>query len=153
MPHITPVLGFTGTRGQPTDKQLEWLFEQVRLFIQDAGCLAELHHGACVGADKAAHDAALDNGLNVVIHPPTDQKLMMDLEPWRDDMRVTILHPMPYHVRNREIVHASSRMLALPNSTMRPHSGTWYTIDYALASVPVSICYPDGTTETRVGAR
>lgn len=135
------ILGVTASRAGLSEPQWVWLNELV--------CRAdELHHGACVGGDEAAHRIAWEHGLRIVMHPPVDEKLMMDLEPWRGLERVTILPPKDYLSRDRDIVTASHQLAVCPNGPWRRGSGTWYTSDYAesLGKVPM-ICYPDGAVE------
>jgi hypothetical protein len=134
------ILGFTGTRTPITDQQENRMDEYIRANV------SVLHHGACINADEESHRSALRHGAKVIVHPPTDGKYMMQPD-WNHDL-VTVLPHKPYHDRNRDIVHACNRLLALPNSPRRPHSGTWYTIDYALAhGVPVDIIWSDGSLE------
>lgn len=146
---MTDILGFTGTRHMPTGQQCTWLAQQ----IQEADVL---HHGACVGADAVAHILGLFYGLNITVHPPEDMKLVDVKAVMPRSELVTVLPAKPYHNRNRDIVNACDRLLALPDGPHRPHSGTWYTVDYATGKrdrrllkhiVPVLICYPDGTVE------
>lgn len=130
------VFGFTGTRNPPTREQLDWLAAQF------SGTF-EFHHGACVGSDEAAHGLAKAEQARIIVHPPADEKLMM---PRDHDPAVIWLPAKSYHARNRDIVHAADIMFALPDGPARPHSGTWYTINYARSNrVPVSVCFPDGT--------
>lgn len=126
-------VGITGTRNTLTDAQLDWLWRTIPEY-------EELHHGACVGADQAAHEAALDNGVPVIVHPPTNARLRMPY-----DARATWLPAKPYLERNRAIVDATDELLAFPDGPERQQSGTWATIRYARAlGRPITICYPDG---------
>ena len=133
------ILGATGTRHDLTAAQLVWLRAQVR--VAD-----ELHHGACVGADAAAHQAAKDHMVRTIVHPPADQRLMMPV----DAEAHSWLLAKPYLDRNRDIVDAADVVIALPDGPERPKGGTWYTVRYAMrAGKPVAICYPDGGVELR----
>ena len=69
------ILGFTGSRHEPTDEQKRFL---IRVHIWDA---AELHHGCCVGSDYAAHNCAVSikGQPTIWLHPPTDEKLMVPM--------------------------------------------------------------------------
>lgn len=128
------ILGMTGTRNPLTDAQQAWLAEQV------AGA-ARFHHGACVNADADGHQAAIAAGVDIVVHPPVDERLMMP----RDDVGLW-LPAKPYLDRNRDIVDACDHLIALPDGPPRPKSGTWYTVRYAAdAGKDVVICFPDGT--------
>jgi len=127
------ILGMTGTRHNITPMQSEWLHKQLAR-------ATELHHGACVGADAAAHQIARDGGLRIVVHPPVDERLMMP----RDEFG-TWLPAKPYLDRNRDIVDAVDEMIALPDGPERSHGGTWYTVRYARGRGKVlRICQPDG---------
>lgn len=141
MSGFVTVAGFTGTRKPISEQQRTWLRHQVDNRV-------ELHHGACLGADEEAHDAAIDADSVIVVHPPSNELLMMPR--WKFSQRACIyVHPSkPYHDRNRDIVDSTQVLIALPDGPERPHSGTWYTIRYALKQgLPVNICYPDGTVE------
>lgn len=139
------ILGMTGTRNPITDEQRKWLRDVV------SRC-GQLNHGACVGADEAAHDAAIPFDVTIVVHPPTDQKLMMPAQKWLARPNIHVYSAKPYLERNRNIVLASDRMIALPDGPERWQGGTWYTVHYALeqAGKGVTICYPDGTVEDRL---
>jgi predicted Rossmann fold nucleotide-binding protein DprA/Smf involved in DNA uptake len=137
------VFGVTGTRKGITDAQTRWLREQL--------AYAEtLHHGACVGADEAAHTIALDLGSSIVVHPPENTRLMAEVRTPPRGRSFVICQSKPYLERNHDIVDASDRLLALPDGPERPKSGTWATVRYAVRTgKPVAICYPDGTVEHR----
>ena len=134
-------LGITGTRTWITDKQRAWM----ETFISIA---EEVHHGACSGADEAAHICALETGGDspsptIVVHPPHDTKYMMT--PNWNHPNIIVRPPLYYHPRNRRVVNETDWLAAFPNTGRRPHSGTWYTIDYAIARhKPVDVFYPDG---------
>lgn len=137
------ILGFTGTRHVPTDEQKRF----IRRNLFDA---SELHHGCCVGSDYTAHGIAAiqKDEPTIWLHPPTDQKLMVPLSKLLSRGGIHVLDPKPYHDRNRDIVDACDVLIATPDGPRRPHSGTWYTVDYAKANkVPVVVCLPDGTID------
>ena len=144
----TMILGFTGTRQKVTDVQMKWLsvvFNQLTIH--------ELHHGACVGADQAAHILALQHGIPIVVHPPVNPTYLaaLCLTP---QAKVTILAAKPYLNRNRDIVGATEGIVALPQQLREPPplqwGGTWYTVDYAVRlNKSVVICYSDGRIEKR----
>jgi hypothetical protein len=141
------ILGFTGSRNRPTPKQLAWL--DLYFFDRDVDVL---HHGACVGSDLAAHRMALDYAVPVVVHPPIKDGYLAEeclfVPPPPTKHQVTVLERKHYHARNRDIVHAADRLIALPDGPRRPHSGTWYTIDYAVGQhFRVQTCFPDGHVE------
>ena len=140
------IVGFTGTRLMPSIKQTLWLGNHLK------DVTGELHHGACIGADAVAHQCALNAGLRIVVHPPTkrDRIAYPCIAIHRPPHDVTVLDPLPYLERNRAIVDASTRLIALPECAEQIRSGTWSTVRYAIsAGTPVTICYPDGRTETR----
>lgn len=144
------ILGFTGTRNEPTDEQLKWLRAT---FV--VGLPSELHHGACIGADAQAHWQALNclgGRIQIVVHPPDNQSRMMPMNKILSPFGgIAVLSPKPYLDRNRDIVDACDKLIALPDGPERPKSGTWYTVRYAMKmSKPVWICYPDGTLEDRL---
>lgn len=132
------ILGLTGTRNNLTPAQVAWLRTQL-------ASAEELHHGACVGADAAAHLTARTLGVPVVVHPPADERLMMPADP-----AVEWLPAKPYLDRNRDIVDATEQLLALPDGPERHSGGTWYTVRYAWGrGKVVRVCYPDGTVAVR----
>jgi len=145
------IAGFTGTRETPTDLQLAWLYATL-----DTGQITELHHGACQGADSAAHHAALDAGVAVHVWPPTNMKYVdLDCLTGVPAHLVTVHHAMPYLNRNREIVRAGEGLMALPKHDEQPEDralwgGTWYTVDFAeRMNKPVIICNPKGVVTQR----
>lgn len=141
-------LGMTGTRHGVTAPQREFLSNLIAQASQ-------LHHGACVGADAEAHDLAVASHVPIVVHPPSDKKLVYHAA-LRGGENVAVLDAKPYHDRNRDIVNSCDKLVALPDGPRRPHSGTWYTVRFACGEVdahllvrrvPVEVCYPDGEWE------
>lgn len=131
-------LGFTGTRNKPTDAQLDWLWKHITGYD-------EVHHGACIGADAACHQSAIDGEVPIVVHPPENTSRMMPY-----DGHGMWLPAKPYLERNRDIVDAAGDLFALPDGPERTKSGTWSTVRYAVnLGRTVYICYPDGRTELR----
>lgn len=138
-------LGVTATREKLTEKQLSFMWFQIN---RDE--VIELHHGACLGGDESSHHIAMNSGVATTVHPPTNMRFMMDLAPYEDDPRVTILDPKPYRDRNRDIVDESDRIIACPKKSEEQGGGTWYTVHYAVErGRQVIICYPDGKWEIR----
>lgn len=133
-------MGFTGSRNQPTVRQILWLNGMIDPFT-------ELHHGVCVGSDAVAHEIALANHASITAHPPTDTRLMSESSlATADDVR----EAKPYLERNKDIVDETEYLVALPDGPEYERSGTWSTVRYAVGvGKPVSICYPDGTVEER----
>lgn len=126
-------VGFTGSRVEPTEFQLNELTAWLM-----ANQPTVLHHGDCVGSDAAAHRIALSLGIKVIIHPPQQDKLRAFCQG-----AVKVYPPQPYLRRDRNIVHDTRQLLALPRGTNIVHSGTWYTINFARQlKRPVWLCYP-----------
>lgn len=137
------LLGMTGTRNAITEQQRDWLHKVLRR-------RPELHHGACVGADEEAHDIASALHCRIVVHPPIDERLMMPAWKWSQRDGIYIMPAKDYLQRNRNIVNGTEWLIAIPDGPERDSGGTWYTVRYALSvDKPVTICYPDGSIETR----
>ena len=147
------IVGFSGSQTGVTKAQLIWLNYELH-----AIGMTELHHGACIGADAAAHMIALEyftgstgDGipeLPIVIHPPENMSKVEMRCLLRDQEIVRVLPRKPYLVRNRDIVNASNILLATPDGPERLRSGTWATIRYARdLKHPIKICYPNGEVE------
>jgi hypothetical protein len=129
-------IGFTGTRDGMSIQQRNTLHR--RLFDSELG---DFHHGDCKGADEQAHDIAKSLGFRVVIHPPDDVR--MRAFTYSDSER----YPLPYLVRNKNIVNETKVLYAAPKIAVEElRSGTWATIRYALKiGATVFIILPDGT--------
>lgn len=134
------IAGFTGPRTGMSDRQYEvlgqlWKIRQVY----------ELHHGDCIGADKRAHDLALEMHLpKIVIHPPSKY----GYRAWCvDSPGVLILPEYPYTVRDEHIVKACDELYATPDGWQeKQRSGTWTTVRIARRlKKPLTIIYPDGS--------
>lgn len=146
---MTGVGAVTGSRTGATIKQSRWLFKTLR----DNG-FHTIHHGACVGVDRLAHQQAMWLGINLVVHPPLADKhlapecLQRKAYPVPGSSRrahVVVLSPKPYLDRDRDMVNAAQELLALPKGMPEPHSGTWFTVKYAVSKhIPVRVCMPDG---------
>lgn len=154
-------LGFTGTRNDPSKQQKAWLLAHMLESVVDKKEITRVHHGCCVGSDEFFHricktlvDEQPETGgfaaQNIVLHPPADRSREMEIDEWT--IQNCLWYPRkPYLLRNLDIVHTSSRLVALPDrlETTRG-SGTWYTIHRAMESNRhVTICWPDGTVEPR----
>ena len=101
---------------------------------------ATLHHGDCVGADEQAHDMAVALGLDIIIHPPADEKFRA----FCVERVVEIRPPLPYMTRNRNMVSIVGMLIAAPAQQREiVRSGTWATIRYAdKRHIPIVICKP-----------
>lgn len=118
------IFGFSGSRGGMTEVQQDRLRALITQFRVD-----ELHHGDCVGADAQAHAIAVEMGLRIVIHPPSDPRLRAWCELSLEGGE--IMKPLPYAERNLEITRAGT-LVAVPGAgTPRGRGGTWMT--YKLA--------------------
>lgn len=112
-------VGFTGSRGAPSELQREWLG------MVFAGLnIGRLHHGDCVDADALAHELCSGLSIPVLIHPPT-------VDRYRAFCDGPAVPPKSYHARNRDIVDACQLLVALPNVPECTRSGTWSTVRYA----------------------
>lgn len=104
----------------------------------------EAHHGDAIGADAEFHDVAQRLGVRLVVHPP--------LEPRHRAFRMgdRVEKPARYKVRNRALVDEADVVVGAPAAPQAnsPHSGTWYTLRYALrAGKRVMVLWPDGGAE------
>ena len=137
------IFGVTGSRNGLTDAQLE------RLYLRfGEGEVDELHHGACVGADELTHGVAVEFESLITAHPPLKLVYAMDLDALAASPRTVVLPRKEYLARDRDIVDAAQVLIGFPDGPRRPHSGTWYTIDYAMKRrIPTTIYYPDGWVE------
>lgn len=153
------IFGFTGPRDGPTAIQSLWL---VGVFSGPSTVSSStvprpdvFHHGACIGSDSAAHWLAIDAEIPlIVVHPPINTKYMMTLDTPEfhglgTKTRVIVLPAKGYHDRDRDIVDAADRVISTPAGEPTPHSGTWFTLNYALSQhKPISLCYPNGEEDT-----
>jgi hypothetical protein len=116
--------GFTGTqRGMSV--------RQKRRFVKHIVAMnpTEFHHGDCIGADEDAHYLVQKHlpECRIIIHPPIHESKRAFCK------GAAIIHPAKdYLVRNRDIVHASTRMFVTPGEMVEElRSGTWSTYRYA----------------------
>lgn len=133
-------VGFTGTRELVTEPQEQILRVRMNVLnLQGLRCVG--HSGDCVNADALFHGIAVEKGWRTVGHIPLKDALRAYCK--YDEER----EPANYHERNRQIVHASNCMIALPNTMHeKPNGGTWFTIRYSRESrKPLLIIWPDGT--------
>lgn len=147
-------IGFTGTRHakEVSDEALRALRVQLQSLNRDLSEPAVFHHGLCVGADEQAHLLVRKHFPEWEIegHPPEDPKY--EASHLRDDCNV--LHPeRPYLARNRNIVHSSYIVFALPRHYIEEQrSGTWSTVRFARTRQrTIIIVYPDGVVREEQG--
>lgn len=135
-------LGFTGSRGGLTDRQSE-----VLAYFVAAINPTEAHHGDCVGADLAFHEAVRRHSpeTKIVVHPPDNAAAQANCV--GDESQ----EPLPYLERNAAIVGSSERLLACPKeATEAMRSGTWATVRLAKKQgKPVMLILPNGAIERR----
>ncbi len=114
-------VGFTGTQATMTQAQWEklcWLLQQ----LEPTHC----HHGDCVGSDAYFHQAAKQQARLVVSHPPDNDSKRAFCQ--ADETRP----PKPYLERNKDIVHESYCLIAVPKTAFEEQrSGTWSTVRHA----------------------
>jgi hypothetical protein len=72
-----------------------------------------------------------------------------DIERWRAHCNASEVLPVKGPLaRNRDIVHASDKLIAAPKSRTYRTGGTWHTIGYAQKEgKPVTIVWPDGSID------
>lgn len=122
-------IGFTGTRHGMSTKQLEMLtniFEEEIVSTIHPSKGITLCHGDCLGADREAHNLAIDLGMDVIIHPP-----LQSIHRAYCTSALKSYPPKSYLERNRDIVDCSDYLIAAPLTMKEYRSGTWYTINYA----------------------
>lgn len=134
------ILGFTGSRHGPTEKQ----YEAMRYFLGGMP-MTRFVHGAAVGCDKFAHDIVRRFHGDIVI----------ELHPLNIGFRSTLLtipmgnceiYPeLPPLVRNRVIVSRIHGLLAVPATDVEADSGTWATVREARKlGVPIYVARRSG---------
>lgn len=128
-------IGFTGTRHGMTEAQHEGVVK-----LLDNVTAKVFHHGDCVGADYEAHSIAYYMDYEIVVHPPSDNKLRAYCEGH------VILPPKPYEQRNRDIVIASDLIIAAPPTEQEQRfGGTWQTVRFAREyNKPCKVVLPSG---------
>jgi hypothetical protein len=105
-----------------------------------------MHNGLCIGGDEDFLRIADSMGIMVVGHPPTIKTKMTK---YVCQQLAELRPPLPYLVRNHNIVHSSLRLVAGPaedNEVLR--SGTWSTVRYARSPImqrPTFIILPGGS--------
>jgi hypothetical protein len=139
-------VGFIGSRNPPSNAQIAWLYSAF-----ESGGIEELHCGQCVGGDPIAYRAAVEVGLAVVIHPPTNPRLLAPDIVKRPGVAFLPAEPFPNLSRN--LVGDTDGILALPTSPESDKGNTWYTVHYAeFLNKPVVICFQHGAVEKRGGS-
>jgi len=114
-------VGFTGTISGMSEAQRA----QVIAWLKELGA-AQLHHGDCTGADADAHAIARSLGLEVIVHPPTNDKARAFCKGAAAERE-----PKDYLRRNKAIIDETDVLVATPYGPEQRRSGTWATIRYA----------------------
>lgn len=150
------IVGVTASRGGLTAGQYQLGHRLLTAYAGQPG-QPEMHMGDCLGGDEQlAHIAhAVKPKFRITAHPPIKGDFRAY---YRADV---ILAPLPYGVRNQNIVNAvnaacnakggpGSVLLAFPSYPRQRFagSGTWQTIIRAKhggeSPCPTIICIPDG---------
>ncbi len=139
-------IGITGSREGMTPQQqaafIEMLADHPKPFRW-------LLHGCCVGVDEQAHWLAFELGISSIGYPPTDTRLMMEIDSQYPELQFQDLRmPKPYLDRNRDIVQDCDELWVFPK-TLDTHiaGGTGYTYRYAKTArrlIDVHIFWPNG---------
>lgn len=135
-------VGVTGTRGNVTEFQSEWL--DAWLTTNKANVL---HHGDCVGADALAARMFYRYNTFVIAHPGLVKKEYRAFSLVND----LVLPATSTFRRNDLIVRISDLLLAFPQGKEEDfiRSGTWQTIRFARKyNKPHIIVYPEGPPES-----
>lgn len=139
-------VGFTGTRKGLTNPQVITLGAVLSRLLprlcpprQTREQTIEFHDGDCTGADAQAAAIAALLGYTIITHPPTASGLRA-YHPAHETRPAK-----PYLERDRAIVNTTAVLIGCPDGPARPHSGTWYTINYARELFcPTVVIMPDG---------
>jgi hypothetical protein len=116
-------IGVTGTRTGMTEQQEQWLMD-----FLTKNTTHVLHHGNCIGVDTQVAAAFYAENVYIIAHPGNIKSMQASY-----DLSDLVLPVKSNLTRNRDIVNCSDLLLAFPETKHKvPHSGTWYTIDYAL---------------------
>ena len=134
-------IGMTGSRNGISNAAINTLTSLPFFNIDDVN---QVHHGDCIGADTTFHNIVEKMNIEIVIHPPLDNKLRSYCK------SINILKPKPYLQRNHNIVDASDILIAFPPSKEEVlRSGTWSTIRYARKNKKtIYIIFPDGSIQS-----
>jgi hypothetical protein len=141
------IVTFTGTKAGMSSAQLQ-TFHDV---LKDAGYVALFRHGACVGADRQAHNAAWGHVSVIDMWPSnvTQDMWAKHVKQHYDRNTPTIFSIQPIHLpltRNRLMLIDSGLLIATPRETEEViRSGTWTTIRYARKmKVPIVRIHANG---------
>lgn len=142
------VLGFSGTLTGMTPKQIDRLWERLRMINP-----LRVVHGCCIGADKEFDKMAVTLGVFRYLYPSdlANQSAIETILEWSNKVPYYLNAPENPLKRNRKIVESSTRIIIAPKEMCEIiRSGTWMTYRYACERhVPVTILWPDGTMTVR----
>ena len=145
-------IGFTGTRYGMTDVQKN-AFRTFLYYLKHHYKELTLHHGDCIGADADAHEIAQEVGCKIHIHPGHSAKNQTDLSNGANCQGADKIHKSKTHfARNRDIVDASSEIIAAPKDNIEK-GGTWYTINYAKKNYKSTVILHDDLLRKNKEAR
>lgn len=139
-------IAVTGTRMGMSHSQ--WMtFRQ--LLDKQLYLITEAHLGDCIGADADAHklitEMVQERALYIELigHIPDKDKTRAFCKYTRE------MPPLPYKVRDRNMVDACDHLYAFPKGYVEEMrgSGTWLTVRYARKiGRPLTIIWPNGNT-------
>jgi len=135
-------IGFTGTQEGMKVRQIRTVGQAILCHCLVEYLPIEFHHGDCIGADEQVHYLARALWFKVHVHPHDDKSRRAYCKTSRPEY----LHvPKPYLMRNKDIVDATTVLIAAPRADEEVRSGTWATVRYARKlNRPIYICFPDG---------
>ena len=132
-------ISFSGTRKGMSNIQKKIVTHLLSIYKPD-----KVRHGDCIGADNDFHNIAKDIGIDIILHPPINEKYRAFCD------SKEILEAKDYLDRNRDMINSSELLLATPKDKEVLRSGTWMSIRYAISrKIPVWIIYPDGKINSR----
>jgi hypothetical protein len=130
-------LTFTGTRDGMTEAQQKTVVNLLNAVKPDV-----VRHGDCIGADAQFHRIIRNffPNIRIIIHPPSSPGLRARCAFGE------MMPPQPFLARNRDMVNASSIVIAAPKESQAQNGGgTWYTARYASKMWrQVCVVLPDG---------
>lgn len=149
------IIAITGTRQGVTKAQIQ----RAKVLIGTTD-IKQLHHGDCTGADEQILWEIFKWHQSMSAEPfPTEVHAWPMLNLHGEEFRartyetpgfieqVMVHTPHPPLERNKLMVDAADMLWAFPGA--KGSRGTWFTIEYATGRMPVIICFPDGTFESR----
>ncbi len=137
-------IGFTGTRNGMTRLQRAFVLRAI------GQChVTEVHHGACIGADKDFHNIALLLKAPIIIHPGVNKNGYCYSRASCPNAKE--VKPEKFFLdRDKDIVNSVDLLIATPKGHKEElRSGTWATVRYAREkNKHLLVVFPDGTYES-----